>query len=107
MPEICLKYRLSSSGIGRQKLPSYTLTGEYFAEHAEDIFNVTPETLQAYLDSEKGQQRMREIQNYMKLREASRKYPYWLPVYGAKMFMLAYGRSMLWKRIQRMLQKDE
>lgn len=100
LPEVCLKYRLSAGGIGRQKFSSYPVTAEYFAEHAEDILDITPDTLKAFLDSAEGKSRMQEINTYINLRDQFKKSVWNMPWYGAQMFCLAYGRKRLYEKIK-------
>ena len=100
LPEVCLKYRLSVGGIGRQKLASYQVTAEYFAENAELIFDVTPDTLKKYLESENGKRQIQEMDTYRKLRDKLRESRWSVLWYGLQLFRIPYGRKMLYNKMK-------
>lgn len=101
VPEICLQYRVRTRKASRKKPTYWSLLPEYFAEHADDIMDITPKTWEEYLQSDAGQKRIQEIECYMSLRDGIRNNRWFAPLYGIRLLMIPYGRKVLRRALGR------
>lgn len=96
MPEVCLKYRLTRGGLSRERSAMTKLLVEYFKSHCENILEVTPDSVAAYLVSIEGKEALREFEEYFRISDQfHNKKGMQKIMYGMRLFCFEYGRKQL------------
>ncbi len=103
MPKICIKYRRGDKEYPLRAI----LMAEYLGEHCEEIFDVTPERVQEYLDSVEGEKKRSDMEKYRALLSKFRNGKWSKLWYGMQMFQCSYGRAAFGRRLLRWCGKLE